>query len=83
MAFNHPYHALVQETDDNKVLSEAVNGLRRRIRLQRCQIYHPNRLGQSIQDHHKIRKAFRKRNPGAAEEHMKKHLNRQFQAPST
>jgi DNA-binding GntR family transcriptional regulator len=81
MAVNHRYHSLVQELAGNKILTEVINGLRQKILLYRYrQIYQPNRLKESMQEHRDLQKAFRERNPAAAERCMKKHLNRQFQA---
>lgn len=81
MAVNHSFHSLVQELAGNKVLSEVIDGLRQKILLYRYrQIYQPNRLKESMQEHRDLQKAFRERNPAAAERCMKKHLNNQFQA---
>ena len=81
MAVNHRFHSLVQELAGNKILSEVINGLRQKILLYRYrQIYQPDRLRESMQEHRNLQKAFRARNPDAAERCMKKHLNRQFQA---
>ena len=80
MAVNHSFHSLVQELAGNNVLSEVINGLRRKILLYRYrQIYQPDRLPESMQEHRDLQKAFRERNPAAAERFMKEHLNRQFQ----
>ncbi len=81
MAVNQRYHSLVQELAGNKVLLEIINGLRQKILLYRYrQIYEPNRLLESMKEHHDLQEAFRERNSAAAERCMKKHLNRQFQA---
>ena len=79
MAVNHSFHSLVQERAGNKVLSEVINGLRQKILLYRYrQIYQPGRLRESMQEHRDLQKAFRERNPEAAERFMKEHLMRQF-----
>ena len=81
MAVNHSFHSLVQELAGNKVLSEVINGLRQKILLYRYrQIYQPNRLQESIQEHRDLQQAFRERDPEAAERFMKAHLTRQFNA---
>jgi DNA-binding GntR family transcriptional regulator len=81
MAVNHSYHSLVQELAGNKVLSEVINGLRQKILLYRYrQIYQPNRLQESIQEHRHLQQAFRERAPEAAERFMREHLTRQFDA---
>ena len=81
MAVNHSFHSLVQDLAGNKVLSEVINGLRQKILLYRYrQIYQPDRLLESMQEHRDLQQAFRERNPAAAERCMQEHLNRQFQA---
>lgn len=81
MAVNHSYHTLVQELAGSKVLSEVINGLRQKILLHRYrQIYQPNRLMTSMQEHRALQEAFRKRDPVAAERLMKEHLIRQCEA---
>jgi DNA-binding GntR family transcriptional regulator len=81
MAVNHRFHSLVQELAGNNVLSEVIDGLRRKILLYRYrQIYEPNRLQESMQEHHNLQQAFRKRDPEAAERFMRDHLKRQFDA---
>jgi DNA-binding GntR family transcriptional regulator len=81
MAVNRSFHSLVQELAGNKVLSEVINGLRQKILLYRYrQIYQPNRLQESIQEHRDLQQAFRERGPEAAERFMKAHLTRQFNA---
>jgi len=81
MAVNHCFHSLVQELAGNKVLSEVINGLRQKILLYRYrQIYQPGRFLESMQEHRELQKAFRERNPEAAEKFMKEHLIRQFEA---
>lgn len=81
MAVNHRYHSLVQELAGSKVLSEVINGLRQKILLYRYrQIYQPNRLERSMQEHRDLQEAFRKRDAEAAERLMKQHLMRQCEA---
>jgi len=81
MAVNHSFHSLVQELAGNKVLSEVINALRQKILLYRYrQIYQPNRLKESMQEHRDLQQAFRERNPEAAERFMQEHLTRQFNA---
>ena len=81
MAVNHKYHTLVQELAGSKVLSEVINGLRQKILLYRYrQIYQPNRLETSMQEHRDLQDAFRKKDPEAAERLMKEHLIRQCEA---
>ena len=81
MAVNHSFHSLVQELSGNKVLCEVINGLRQKILLYRYrQIYQPNRLKESMQEHRDLQQAFRERNPEAAERFMQEHLRRQFDA---
>jgi len=78
MAVNHRYHTMVQELAGSKVLSEVINGLRQRILLYRYrQIYQPNRLKTSMQEHRAVQESFRKRDPESAEKLMKEHLLRQ------
>jgi DNA-binding GntR family transcriptional regulator len=81
MAVNHSFHSLVQELSGNKVLSEVINGLRQKILLYRYrQIYQPDRLKESMQEHRDLQQAFRERNPEAAARFMQAHLIRQFDA---
>ena len=81
MAVNHRYHVLVQEMAGNKVLSEVVNGLRQKILLYRYQqIYQPDRLKTSMQEHRRLHEAFKNKDPEAAEKWMKDHLIRQSDA---
>jgi DNA-binding GntR family transcriptional regulator len=81
MAVNHSFHSLIQELAGNKVLSEVINALRQKILLYRYrQIYQPNRLKESMQEHRDLQQAFRERNPEGAERFMQEHLTRQFNA---
>jgi len=81
MAVNHSFHSLVQELAGNSVLSEVIDALRQKILLYRYrQIYQPNRLKESMQEHRDLQQAFRERNPEAAERFMQDHLTRQFNA---
>ena len=81
MAVNHSFYSLVQELAGNRVLSEVIDGLRQKILLYRYrQIYQPNRLKESMQEHRDLQQAFRERNPEAAERFMQEHLTRQFNA---
>jgi DNA-binding GntR family transcriptional regulator len=81
MAVNHAFHSLVQELAGNKVLSEVINGLRQKILLYRYrQIYQPNRLKESMQEHRDLQHAFRERDPEKAGRFMQEHLTRQFNA---
>lgn len=81
MAVNHRFHSLVQELAGNRVLSEVINGLRQKILLYRYrQIYQPDRLQESMQEHRGLQQAFRDRDPDAAERLMREHLTRQFEA---
>lgn len=81
MAVNHSFHSLVQELAGNKVLSEVIDGLRQKILLYRYrQIYQPNRLKESMQEHRDLQQAFRERDPEAAGKFMQEHLTRQFDA---
>jgi DNA-binding GntR family transcriptional regulator len=81
MAVNHSYHTLVQELAGNRILSEVINGLRQRILLYRYrQIYQPNRLDASMQEHRNLHAGFRKKDPDEAERLMKEHLMKQCDA---
>ena len=81
MAVNHSYHVLVQELAGNRILSEVINGLRQKILLYRYrQIYQPNRLAASMQEHRNLHRGIRKKNPEEAEKLMKEHLIRQCEA---
>ena len=81
MAVNHSFHSLVQELAGNSVLSEVIDALRQKILLYRYrQIYQPNRLKESMQEHRLLQRAFRERDPEAAERFMQEHLTRQFNA---
>jgi DNA-binding GntR family transcriptional regulator len=81
MAVNYSFHSLVQELAGNKVLSEVIDALRQKILLYRYrQIYQPNRLKESMQEHRLLQRAFRERDPEAAERFMQEHLTRQFNA---
>ena len=81
MAVNHSFHSMVQELAGNSVLSEVIDALRQKILLYRYrQIYQPNRLKESMQEHRLLQRAFRERNPEAAERFMQEHLTRQFNA---
>ena len=65
MAVNHSFHSLVQELAGNKVLSQAIDGLRQKILLYRYrQIYQPNRLKESMQEHRDLQQAFREETAG-------------------
>jgi len=78
---NHRYHILVQELAGKKILSELINGLRQKILLYGYrQIYQPDRLKTSMQEHRHLHEAFKKRDPDAAERRMKEHLIRQCEA---
>jgi DNA-binding GntR family transcriptional regulator len=78
MDVNHSYHSLVQDLAGNKILSEVIDNLRQKILLYRYrQIYQPDRLKASMQEHSELQKAFREKNPAAAERIMKEHLMRQ------
>ena len=66
MAVNHRFHSLVQELAGNKVLSQVIDGLRQKILLYRYrQIYQPNRLQESMQEHRGLQQAFREEKPDA------------------
>jgi len=81
MDVNHRYHSLVQDLAGNKILSEVVDNLRQKILLYRYrQIYQPDRLKASMQEHCELQKAFREKKPAAAERLMKEHLMRQCEA---
>jgi DNA-binding GntR family transcriptional regulator len=81
MDVNHRYHSLVQDLAGNKILSEVIDNLRQKILLYRYrQIYQPDRLKASMQEHSELQKAFREKNPAAAERLMKEHLMRQCEA---
>jgi DNA-binding GntR family transcriptional regulator len=81
MAVNHSYHTLVQDLAGNKILSEVINGLRQKILLYRYrQIYQPNRLDESMQEHRNLHEALKKKDAAAAERLMKEHLIRQSEA---
>jgi DNA-binding GntR family transcriptional regulator len=81
MDVNHRYHSLVQDMAGNKILSEVIDNLRQKILLYRYrQIYQPDRLKASMQEHCELQKAFLERNPAAAERLMKEHLKRQCEA---
>jgi len=81
MDVNHRYHSLVQDLAGNKILSEVIDNLRQKILLYRYrQIYQPDRLKASMQEHSDLQKAFRRKNPAEAERLMKEHLKRQWEA---
>ena len=81
MAVNHRFHSLVQELAGNQVLSRVIDGLRQKILLYRYrQIYLPNRLQESMQEHRALQKALRGKKPDEAEACMRAHLTRQFDA---
>jgi DNA-binding GntR family transcriptional regulator len=81
MAVNHSFHSLVQALAGNRTLSQVIDGLRRKILLHRYrQIYRPGRLTASMQEHRRLQRAFRDRDPDAAEASMRTHLRRQFEA---
>jgi DNA-binding GntR family transcriptional regulator len=72
---------LVQDLAGIKILSEVIDNLRQKILLYRYrQIYQPDRLKASMQEHSELQKAFREKNPAAAERLMKEHLMRQCEA---
>jgi DNA-binding GntR family transcriptional regulator len=78
MAVNHSYHTLVEDLAGNRILSEVINGLRQKILLYRYkQIYLPDRLSRSMQEHRDLQDAFRRRDSDAAERLMKDHLMKQ------
>lgn len=81
IAVNHCYHSMIQELAGNKILREVISGLMQKISLYRYrQIYQPDRLDQSMQEHQLIQEAFRKKDPEAAEKLMRVHLLKQCQA---
>lgn len=81
MVVNHRFHSLVQELAGNTVLGQVIDGLRRKILLHRYrQIYQPNRLNESMQEHRDLQRALRKRDPDEAERSMRHHLTQQFEA---
>jgi DNA-binding GntR family transcriptional regulator len=81
MAVNHRFHSLVQDLAGNRVLGRVIDSLRRQILLHRYrQIYQPNRLNASMQEHRDVQRALRDRDPDAAEDCMRRHLMRQFEA---
>ena len=81
LAVNHVLHSVIQELAGNRVLDDIVRRLREKVLLYRHQqIYENRRFDQSIREHRKIRDALRRRDPDAAERHMKRHLDRQCQA---
>jgi DNA-binding GntR family transcriptional regulator len=81
MAVNHRFHSLVQELAGNQVLSRVIDGLRQKILLYRYrQIYLPNRLRESMQEHRALQQALRGKKPDEAEACMREHLTRQFEA---
>jgi DNA-binding GntR family transcriptional regulator len=78
---NNLFHALVQELAGNRVLDDIVRRLREKVALYRHQqIYENRRLDESMGEHRDILEALRRRDPHAAETHMKRHLDRQCKA---
>jgi len=81
VAVNNVFHALVQELAGNRVLDDIVARLREKAALYRHQqIYEDRRFDESIREHREILDALRRRDPDAAESHMKCHLDRQCKA---
>jgi len=81
IAVNNVFHALVQELAGNRVLDDIVRRLREKVALYRHQqIYEPRRFDESMHEHREILGALRRRDPDAAEMHMKRHLDRQCKA---
>ena len=77
VAVNNVFHALVQELAGNRVLDDIVAMLRGKAALYRHQqIYEDRRFDESIREHREILDALRRRDPDAAESHMKRHLDR-------
>jgi len=78
---NNVFHIFIQELAGNRVLNDVINGLRQKILLYRQkQLYQPERFDQSIQEHRDLVEAFLKKDPGAAESLMKRHLLMQCKA---
>ena len=78
---NQTYHILVQDMAGNKVLDEVIKGLRKRLLLYRYrQLYQPDRFSASMQEHRDLLEAFGRRDAGAAEGIMKRHLINQCEA---
>ena len=78
---NNSYHTLLQELAGNRILNQIINGLRQKILLYRFQSLNlPERFEQSIREHRDLLEAFRKRDPGKAEDLMRHHLIMQCKA---
>jgi len=78
---NNSYHSFLQELAGNRTLNQIINGLRQKILLYRFQSLNlPERFEQSIEEHRDLLEAFRKRNPGKAEDLMRFHLKMQCKA---
>jgi len=78
---NQRYHTLIQEMTGNKVFNDVISALRQKILLYRYrQLYQPDRFQASVNEHRDLLEAFRRRDPAAAEELMRKHLMNQCKA---
>lgn len=81
IAVNNVLHALVQELAGNRVLDDILRRLREKVALYRHQqLYEPRRFDESMREHREILEALRRRDPDAAEDRMKRHLDRQCRA---
>ncbi|MCB2169043.1 MAG: GntR family transcriptional regulator [Deltaproteobacteria bacterium] len=81
LAANNRYHQYIRKLAKNQILYELIQSLQDKIFLYRTQQL--NKLGrfdQSIKEHDKLMKAFRKKDAGAAERAMKNHLKNQEEA---
>jgi DNA-binding GntR family transcriptional regulator len=78
---NNSYHSFLQELAGNRTLNQIINGLRQKILLYRFQSLNlPERFEQSIREHRDLLEAFRRRDPGKAEDLMRYHLKMQCKA---
>jgi DNA-binding GntR family transcriptional regulator len=81
IAVNNVFHASVQELAGNRVLDDIVRRLREKVALYRHQqLYEPRRFDESMHEHREILEALRRRDADAAENCMKRHLDRQCNA---
>lgn len=81
VAVNNVLHSFVQELAGNRVLDDILRRLREKVALYRHQqLYEPRRFDESMREHRDILEALRRRDPDAAEDCMKRHLDRQCKA---
>jgi DNA-binding GntR family transcriptional regulator len=72
---NQEFHLLLQELAENRWLGQAIEDLRKVLKLiRRHSLRAEGRMAQSLEEHQAIMQAIRDRDPAAAEQAMRTHL---------